>query len=83
MNVDVRYASGVTADERGQIEAWVAVNDCSLISTISISRYDVTMDGVEGPFRSRTGSAVRRGDLIDDLTEAHFTLSRALRWHLI
>ena len=82
VKVDVRYGSAVTGDERGQIEAWVAVNDCSLISRISISRHDVTMDGVEGPFRARTGSAVRRGDLIDDLTEAHFTLSRALRWHL-
>ena len=82
MKVDVKYASTVTADERGQTQAWVAVNDCSLISRIWIGRDDVTMNGPEGPFTSMTGSAVRRDDLIDDLTEAQFMLGRALRWHV-
>lgn len=82
MEMEITYAYPATAAERGQVEAWAAVNDCSLISSIWISAYAVGMDGVEGPFRFRTGSAGRRGQLIDELTEAHHTLGRAVRWHV-
>ena len=82
VDVEVTYAYPATADERGQVEAWVAQTDCHLISAIWVSPYAVIMDAVEGPFRFRTGSAARRGRLIDELTEAHLTLSRAVRWHV-
>ncbi len=82
IEIEVEYTYPATADERGQIEAWLAVNDCGLISRIWVSPFAVKMDGVEGRSRFRTGSAIRHGELIDDLTEAHFVLSRAVRWHV-
>ena len=82
VELEIVYACPATADERSQIDAWLSVNDFGLISKIWVSPFAVKMDGVEGPFRFRTGSAIRHGELIDEFTEAHFVLSRAVRWHV-
>ena len=77
--IDIVYAYPASDDERSQVEAWVAVHECSLISRIWISATAVSMDGLDG-FKCRTGVAVRDGNLVDELTEAHLTLGRAIRW---
>ena len=82
VEIEIVYAYPASAEERSQVESWVGVNDCALISRIWISATAVSMDGLEGPFKFRTGSAVRHGELIDELTEAHFSLGRATRWHV-
>ena len=82
MQIEIEYAYLATADERTQIEAWLAVNDRGLISRIRVSAFAVKMDEVKGPLRFRTGSATHHGELIDELSEAHFVLSHAMRWHV-
>jgi hypothetical protein len=79
--IDIVYAYGASDDERSQVEAWIAVNECSLVSRIWISATAVSMDGLDSPLKCRTGAALRHGNLSDELTEAHLTLGRAIRWH--
>ena len=82
VEIEIVYAYPASAQERSQVEAWVGANDCALISRIWISATAVNLDGLEGAFRFRTGTAVRHGELVDELTEAHFNLGRATRWHV-
>ena len=81
VDVDVTYTYEASDDERSQIDAWIAVNDCTLVSTIWVSHTAVSIDGIDGPFKFRTGAAVRHGRLADELTEALFSLGRTMRWH--
>jgi hypothetical protein len=81
VDVDVTYTYEASDDERSQIDAWIAVNDCTLVSTIWVSLTAVSIDGIAGPFKFRTGAAVRHGRLADELTEALFSLGRTMRWH--
>ena len=68
-----------TDDERSQVNAWIIVNDCRGVEGTSISKTAITMDGIKAPLDIRTGAAVRRGDLTDELTEALMMLRQALR----
>ncbi|MEY2581165.1 MAG: hypothetical protein QOE09_1014 [Ilumatobacteraceae bacterium] len=81
LDVDVTYTYVASDDDRSQIETWIGVNDCTLISRIWVSQTAVSIDGLDGPFKFRTGAAVRHGKLADELTEALFSLGRTMRWH--
>jgi hypothetical protein len=67
VDVEITYAYDATAEGRAQVKAWVAVNNCNLVSIIWVSPYAVIMDGVEGPFRFRTASRRFRNSKATDV----------------
>jgi hypothetical protein len=67
--VDIHCDDGVTAGQRDQIDTWIHMHDADDIDTIVVGARVVAVHSLSKRF-GLTGTAVRRGGLVDELDEA-------------